>query len=185
MKNNLIKIFNVVYQPLLCLVIIGISLFGSVKWAQFNQTFVVKDVKIEGINYFDDTVLLEYKKSIKDQNIFLSNLKGYKIEIESLDHIKGCKISRVFPSTVKVEVYEREPLAMISANDLIILDSEGICLPVEYCEISLPILSNFKNNQELYEKGKKTKSSNVLKSIDVIKYSKENFDSLGDLKKDK
>jgi cell division septal protein FtsQ len=178
MKNNLIKIFNVVYQPLLCLVIIGISLFGSVKWAQFNQTFVVKDVKIEGINYFDDTVLLEYKKSIKDQNIFLSNLKGYKIEIESLDHIKGCKISRVFPSTVKVEVYEREPLAMISANDLIILDSEGICLPVEYCEISLPILSNFKNNQELYEKGKKTKSSNVLKSIDVIKYSKENFDSL-------
>ena len=67
---------------------------------------------------------------------------------------------------------------MISANDLIILDSEGICLPVEYCEISLPILSNFKNNQELYEKGKKTKSSNVLKSIDVIKYSKENFDSL-------
>ena len=64
MKNNLIKIFNVVYQPLLCLVIIGISLFGSVKWAQFNQTLVVKDVKIEGINYFDDTVLLEYKKSI-------------------------------------------------------------------------------------------------------------------------
>ena len=67
---------------------------------------------------------------------------------------------------------------MISANDLIILDSEGICLPVEYCEISLPILSNFKNNQELYEKGKKTKSSNVLKSIDVIKYSKDNFDLL-------
>ena len=178
MNNNLKKIFNVVYQPILCLTIIGVFLFGSVKWAQFNQTFVVKDVKIEGINYFDDTVLTEYKKSIKDQNIFLSNLKGYKSDIESLDHIKGCKISRVFPSTVNVEVYEREPLAMISANDLIILDSEGICLPVEYCEISLPILSNFKNNQELYEKGKKTKSSNVLKSIDVIKYSKENFDSL-------
>ena len=178
MNNNLKKIFNVVYQPLLCLTIIGVFLFGSVKWAQFNQTFVVKDVKIEGINYFDDTVLKEYKKSIKDQNIFLSNLKSYKSEIESLDHIKGCKISRVFPSTVNVEVYEREPLAMISANDLIILDSEGICLPVEYCEISLPILSNFKNNQELYEKGKTTKSSNVLKSIDVIKYSKENFDSL-------
>ena len=140
--------------------------------------WIVKDVKIEGISYFDDIILTEYRKSIKDQNIFLSNLKGYKSDIESLDHIKGCKISRVFPSTVNIEVYEREPLAMISANDLIILDSEGVCLPVEYCEISLPILSNFKNNQELYEKGKKTKSSNVLKSIDIIKYSKENFDSL-------
>ena len=69
---------------------------------------------------------------------------------------------------------------MISSNDLIILDSEGVCLPVEYCEISLPILSNFKNNQELYEKGKQTKSSNVLKSIDVIKYSKDTFYSLYD-----
>ena len=49
MNNNLIKIFNVVYQPLLCLAIIGVFLFGSVKWAQFNQTFVVKDVKIEGL----------------------------------------------------------------------------------------------------------------------------------------
>ena len=53
-------------------------------------------------------------------------------------------------------------------------------MPVEYCEISLPILSNFKTNQELYEKGKKTKSSNVLKSIDIIKYSKDNFYALYD-----
>ena len=41
-------------------------------------------------------------------------------------------------------------------------------------------MSNFKTNQELYEKGKKTKSSNVLKSIDVIKYSKDNFYALYD-----
>ena len=148
--------------------------------AQFNAIFIVENVKIEGINYFDDTMLIEYKTSIKNQNIFFSNLKDYKNDIKSLDHIKDCKVSRVFPKTIKIEIYEREPLAMISSNDLIILDSEGVCLPVEYCEISLPILSNFKNNQELYEKGKKTKSSNVLKSIDVIKYSKDNFDSLYD-----
>ncbi|HIF29287.1 MAG: FtsQ-type POTRA domain-containing protein [bacterium] len=180
MKNNFIKIFDFISQPLLCLLLIAISLFGSVKWAQFNAIFIVEDVKIEGINYFDDTMLIEYKTSIKNQNIFFSNLKDYKNDIKSLDHIKDCKVSRVFPKTIKIEIYEREPLAMISSNDLIILDSEGVCLPVEYCEISLPILSNFKNNQELYEKGKKTKSSNVLKSIDVIKYSKDNFASLYD-----
>jgi len=180
MKNNFINIFDFISQPLLCLLFIAISLFGSVKWAQFNAIFIVENVKIEGINYFDDTMLIEYKTSIKNQNIFFSNLKDYKNDIKSLDHIKDCKVSRVFPKTIKIEIYEREPLAMISSNDLIILDSEGVCLPVEYCEISLPILSNFKNNQELYEKGKKTKSSNVLKSIDVIKYSKDNFDSLYD-----
>ena len=180
MNKNFIKIFDSISQPFFCLLLVVASLFISIKWAQFNEIFIVKNVKIEGINYFDDTMLVEYKANIENQNIFFSDLRNYKNSIESLDHIKGCKISRVFPKTVKIEVYEREPLAMISSNDLIILDSEGVCLPVEYCEISLPILSNFKNNQELYEKGKKTKSSNVLKSIDVIKYSKDTFDSLYD-----
>ena len=180
MNKNFIKIFDSIGQPFFCLLLVVASLFISIKWAQFNEIFIVKNVKIEGINYFDDTMLVEYKANIENQNIFFSDLRNYKNSIESLDHIKGCKISRVFPKTVKIEVYEREPLAMISSNDLIILDSEGVCLPVEYCEISLPILSNFKNNQELYEKGKKTKSSNVLKSIDVIKYSKDTFDALYD-----
>ena len=180
MKNDFINIFNSIGKPISSLLLIGVFLFVSIKWAKFNQMFIVKDVNIEGVNYFDDTMLLEYKNSIKNQNIFFSNLGNYKDSIESLDHIKDCKVSRTFPNKVKIEVYEREPLAIISANDLIILDSEGICLPVEYCEISLPILSNFKTNQELYEKGKKTKSSNVLKSIYVIKYSKDNFYALYD-----
>ena len=120
MKNNFIKIFDFISQPLLCLLFIAISLFGSVKWAQFNAIFIVENVKIEGINYFDDTMLIEYKTSIKNQNIFFSNLKDYKNDIKSLDHIKDCKVSRVFPKTIKIEIYEREPLAMISSNDLIV-----------------------------------------------------------------
>ena len=58
------------------------------------------------------------------------------------------------------------------------LDSDGICLPVQYSSISLPILSNFKTNKELYPRGERTKSSNVLKSVKIIRYSKENFTGL-------
>ena len=180
MKNDFIKILNAIIKPLSSFLLIATLLFGSIKWAEFNEMLIIRDVNIEGINYFDDTMLTEYKDSIENQNIFFSNLGSYKDNIESLDHIKDSKISRTFPNRVRIEIYEREPLAIINANDLIILDSEGICLPVEYCEIPLPILSNFKNNQELYEKGKKTKSSNVLKSIDIIKYSKDNFYELYD-----
>jgi len=179
MKNNLIKIFDSLGKPILSLLLIGIFVFGSLKWAKFNKIFIVKDVNIEGVNYFDSYDYdYNYINSIKNQNIFFSDLGSYKDSIESLDHIKDCKVSRIFPNRVKIEVYEREPLALISANELIIIDSEGICLSVEYCEISLPILSNFKTDQESYEKGKKTKSPNVIKAIDVIKYSKDNFYSL-------
>ena len=79
-----------------------------------------------------------------------------------------------------ITIYEREPVALINSNELIILDSKGICLPVEYCDLSLPILSNFKSNPELYPKGSKTISTNVLSSISIIKYTKDNFSMIYD-----
>ena len=69
--------------------------------------------------------------------------------------------------------YEREPIALISSDELIILDSNGICLPVEYCDLSLPILTNFKTNPELYPKGSKTASTNVMSSVALMKFTKD------------
>ena len=88
-------------------------------------------------------------------------------------HIVDCKISRQFPSTINITIYEREPIALISSDELIILDSNGICLPVEYCDLSLPILTNFKTNPELYPKGSKTASTNVMSSVALMKFTKD------------
>ena len=69
---------------------------------------------------------------------------------------------------------------MINSDELIILDSEGVCLPVEYCDLSLPILTNFKSNPELYPKGSTTTSTNVLNSVALIRYTKDNYSMIYD-----
>ena len=89
-------------------------------------------------------------------------------------------ISRKFPNTIEITIYEREPIALINSDDLIILDSEGVCLPVEYCDLSLPILTNFKSNPELYPKGSTTTSTNVLNSVALIRYTKDNYSMIYD-----
>ncbi len=160
-------------------IMLGAIIFMSFQWASFNNIFMIKNVEINGVQYFDDSSLASYKNDIKDNHIMFFDLKSYKDDIESLAYVKDCKISRIFPATINIFIYEREPLALINSTDLIMLDIDGICLPVEeYENISLPILSNFKTNEELYPSGEKTKSSNVIRSIDVIKYSKRNFHRL-------
>ena len=84
------------------------------------------------------------------------------------------------PTTIDITIYEREPIALINSDDLIILDSEGVCLPVEYCDLSLPILTNFKSNPELYPKGSTTTSTNVLNSVALIRYTKDNYSMIYD-----
>ena len=153
---------------------------SSLKWADFKKIYKIDEVNIYGVNFFDKSLIENEGSSIKHKNILQGNLNYHKNEILKLDHIEDCKISRKFPSTINITVYEREPIALINSDELIILDSEGICLPVEYCDLSLPILSNFKSNPELYPKGFKTASNNVMTSIELMKYTKDNFKNIYD-----
>ena len=146
----------------------------SFNWSNFKKIYDIDEINIYGTNFFDQSIIEEKSEVLKSNNIFDTELGNYKNEMLKFDHIIDCKISRKFPSTIDITIYEREPIALISSDELIILDSEGVCLPVEYCDLSLPILSNFKSNPELYPKGSKTASTNVLSSINLMKFTKDN-----------
>ena len=121
----------------------------SFNWSNFKKIYDIDEINIYGTNFFDQSIIEEKSDVLKSYNIFDTELGNYKNEMLKFDHIIDCKISRKFPSTIDITIYEREPIALISSDELIILDSEGVCLPVEYCDLSLPILSNFKSNPEL------------------------------------
>ena len=161
------------------IVIVGLCVL-SLNWADFKKIYEVKEVNIYGTTFFDQSIIEEKSNDMMSYNIFNGDLKNYKDEILSFDHIIDCKISRKFPTTIDITIYEREPIALINSDDLIILDSEGVCLPVEYCDLSLPILTNFKSNPELYPKGSTTTSTNVLNSIALIRYAKDNYSMIYD-----
>ena len=152
----------------------------SFNWSNFKKIYDISEINIYGTTFFDQSIIEEKSNVLKSYNIFDRELENYKNEILQFDHITDCKISRNFPSTIDVTIYEREPIALISSDELIILDSEGVCLPVEYCDLSLPILSNFKSNPELYPKGSKTVSTNVLSSVSLMKFTKDNFSTIYD-----
>ena len=143
----------------------------SFNWSNFKKIYDIDEINIYGTNFFDQSIIEEKSDVLKSNNIFDTELGNYKNEMLKFDHIIDCKISRKFPSSIDITIYEREPIALISSDELIILDSEGVCLPVEYCDLSLPILSNFKSNPELYPKGSTTASTNVLSSINLMKLS--------------
>ena len=176
LKKNYISIINSI---MFFMIIFGICVL-SFNWADFKKIYTVKEVNIYGTTFFDQSIIEEKSNAIMSYNIFNSKLRNYKDEILNFDHIIDCKISRKFPSTIDITIYEREPVALISSDELIILDSEGVCLPVEYCDLSLPILTNFKSNPELYPKGSTTASTNVLNSVILMKYTKDNFSMIYD-----
>ena len=176
LKQNYISLTSTI---IFFVVIIGLCVL-SLNWADFKKIYEVKEVNIYGATFFDQSIIEEKSNYMMSNNIFNSDLKNYKNEILNFDHIIDCKISRKFPTTIDITIYEREPIALINSDELIILDSEGVCLPVEYCDLSLPILTNFKSNPELYPRGSTTTSTNVLNSVELIRYTKDNYSMIYD-----
>ena len=167
------------YKSIISMTVFLVPVIGictlSFNWSNFKKIYDINEINFYGTTFFDQSIIEEKSNVLKSYNIFNRELENYKNEILKFDHITDCKVSRKFPSTIDVTIYEREPIALISSDELIILDSEGVCLPVEYCDLSLPILSNFKSGSEYYPKGSKTTSRNVLSSIAFMKFTKDNF----------
>ena len=176
LKQNYISLTSTI---IFFVVIIGLCVL-SLNWADFKKIYEVKEVNIYGATFFDQSIIEEKSNYMMSNNIFNSDLRNYKNEILNFDHIIDCKISRKFPTTIDITIYEREPIALINSDELIILDSEGVCLPVEYCDLSLPILTNFKSNPELYPRGSTTTSTNVLNSVELIRFTKDNYSMIYD-----
>ena len=172
------------YKSTISMIVFLVLLTGictlSLNWSNFKKIYDIDEINIYGTTFFDQSIIKEKSDVLKSFNIFDRELENYKNELLEFDHIIDCKISRKFPSTIDITIFEREPIALINSDELIILDSEGVCLPVEYCDLSLPILSNFKSNPELYPKGSKTVSTNVLSSVSLMKFTKDNFSTIYD-----
>ena len=172
------------YKSTISIIVFLVFLTGiftlSFNWSNFKKIYDIDEINIYGTNFFDQSIIKEKSDVLKSFNIFDRELENYKNELLKFDHIIDCKISRKFPSTIDITIFEREPVALINSDELIILDSEGVCLPVEYCDLSLPILSNFKSNPELYPKGSKTVSTNVLSSVSLMKFTKDHFSTIYD-----
>ena len=172
------------YKSTISMIVFLVLLTGictlSFNWSNFKKIYDIEEINIYGTTFFDKSIIKEKSDVLKSFNIFDRELENYKNELLKFDHIIDCKISRKFPSTIDITIFEREPIALINSDELIILDSEGVCLPVEYCDLSLPILSNFKSNPELYPKGSKTASTNVLNSVSLMKFTKDHFSTIYD-----
>ena len=120
------QFYKSIISSLLFLVSVLLLFTLSFNWANFKKIYEIDEINIYGTTFFDKSIIKEKSDILKSHNIFEKELKSYKNEILQLDHIIDCKISRRFPSIVDITIYEREPVALISSNELIILDSKGI-----------------------------------------------------------
>ena len=97
--------------------------------------------------------------------------------IEDHPLVKVARVSKHFPSQIKIEIIERTPIAILNKEPLVLLDNQGYVLPEKQntAHYNLPIMSNFNSESALYPIGKQALSIKVLQSIELLSKIKKEY----------
>ena len=88
--------------------------------------FNIKNIVCEGNDKISYDTIVDASQIKTGGNIFLTNLSSPKKNVESLEYVEDCQVSRVFPDTVKFTITERQPAAYFSVGDfLTVTDTNG------------------------------------------------------------
>ena len=140
---------------------------ASIAWS------IAKNDQSNKIVIYGEKILPEedYRRYIlKNENIEMNLLSFY---LEKHPFIKAARVSIQYPNTTRIDILEREPIAILNLKELPIalIDNQGYIMP-DYknrTDSSLPILSNLNPEKALYPIGKKVLSLKVKESIKYLK----------------
>ena len=152
--------------------------------------FNIKKIEIIGNKKLNDEQILKTSICSKGENIFKINKKYCEESIKKLAYVKDVKITRKLPNTIKINIVERNEVAVIPyIGAFVFIDEEGYVLKIEEKKGSLELPQVFgleivdlqigdclfkgvkgSGNLDFLTLGKELK---ILKQMKYINFSKE------------
>ncbi|MBN1352996.1 FtsQ-type POTRA domain-containing protein [candidate division KSB1 bacterium] len=157
-----------------------VLVLGTAQWMRGKNAFSLKRIKIQGTRVLNDTRLLHQANIEYNKDIFDIELAQIEHRLKSNQMIKEINVKRQIPSTIKIEVTERELVAVIFIESRMHgVDGDGVIISQidRYALYDLPVLSGVKLNDVMHiEKGYSSELQQIaphlkrLKKMDPLMY---------------
>lgn len=145
--------FNFIYKhkkilsSVICsLVILFIVVFGGLKLYTYiteSDNFLLAKIEISGESYLTEDEIIQLAGLRKNSNILQYKINQIEANLLSSNWIQDVKITRILPSTFRIEIIERKPIfIIINNNELYYLDNKAQYIDKLNKEkfIALPVL---------------------------------------------
>lgn len=109
--------------------------------AMFSPLFNIKTIEVNGNKIVTKNEIISLSKIQIEENSFKLGKGKIKKQIKENAYIQDVKITRKLPSTILIEVEEREPAYLLEyAGSYVVIDKQGYMLEIKTEKISLPII---------------------------------------------
>jgi len=176
-KSN--NIFNNLLRVSLAILTIGL-IWISISWVNFRGYMDINNYSYKGDIRISESEYAGLIGDITKQTHSEVDLIEIQERIEMHPYVQATRVSHQFPSTVHIEIVEREPLAILNGDPMVFLDENCFVMPEvgNLEDLNVPILSNYNPDPELYPIGNKANSVKVQESIKLLQKIQNDYESL-------
>ncbi len=167
-KNKKFNLQLLIGTSLVTLIICLIWL--AYNWSVYTGLNRLTKIEIQNTHIISQDEYYAYLMPLLEQPINEIDIREIGLFMESHPLVRVARVSRSFPQKLKVEISEREPVAMLNMDPILYVDAEGVVLP-DIGNINkkiFPVLSGFNRDQELYPIGQQTVSIKILEAVLLI-----------------
>ena len=157
-------------------------IWASFWWSGFKNSLAVNKIKFGETSILNESVYNSTLGEIEGIHPYNIDIKNISELLEDHPYVKAARVSHRYPGTIQIEIEEREPIALLKSDPMIMLDQDGYVLPDlnNLQNFNLPILTNFNPDLELYPIGKKALSVKVNECIISLAWIKQDYEQLFD-----
>ena len=170
---------NLILLPIM--VLVYVILFGVTSWwSSISNNFILEEISISNTKFIEKSEFYELASGFLWKPLENLDLTSISKIIEEHPYVEAARVSKWYPSKIKIELIEREPIAILNVEPMIFLDKNSFVLPnkITKSNYNLPILNNFNTNLNLYPSGQKVLSENVENSINWLHKIRVEYPSL-------
>jgi len=161
----------------LCVGITGASAyllrFGVIKWKYLEM----KDSEVTGTTHINPNIIHIALSEFKGENLYLLEDVAVRERLLQNPHVKDVKVLRIFPSTLKVIIEERLPVAFLQTaqNEHFLIDDQGVLLEkiANTNKLDLPVFCEIGTNNLTL--GQEVSDKNFQILLDVYRILKVKY----------
>ena len=115
-------------------------------WVSSDSSFRVLQVEVAGCQYSSESDVRAAAKPLIGKRIFGVDLDSVQERIAGMPYVMEARVSRIFPSTVRITLVEKQPLALLNDRVMCPVDETGLLMPrlKPGAKLDLPIISGMR-----------------------------------------
>lgn len=151
------------------LTILGI-LAGTIIFFLLSPLFNILEIKVVGNQKITSEKIIDMSGIIINENAFKIDTKQAIINILQEPYMEKVEIKRVLPSTIEIQVKERQATFMLEfANGYVYINNQGYMLEISEEKLEIPIITGYITPVENIVPGNRLQTEDLKKMKAVLK----------------